>query len=381
MIYLDNASTTCISKSVENAMIPYLKEIYGNPGSQHKLGRVAKKALEDSRKQVALLFDNKPEHIIFTSSGSEANTLAIIGISNYLKSMNRTHIITTKIEHPSVYNSIKELQKSGFAVEYLSAPNGIVSIDELVSKIRNDTGLVSIMYVNNELGSLNDVHALSTLLFNKGIIFHTDCVQAAGTYPLNNINADMVTISGHKIHAPKGVGALYIKNPKLIKNIIYGGEQEYGIRPGTENVPAIVGFGTAASDVYDDIKNGKRTASVIMGVFYDRLFNYHSEEVKQWGIKLNGQPHKDGKILNICVKDTDAMSMLLLLEEKGLLASAGAACSSNTVTPSRVLTSIGLDEEDARASIRLSFSKYNTVREALMAADTIIDCAKIIKEI
>ena len=381
MIYFDNASTTQVGCELKDVICNYTFGDYGNPGSIHSLGKKSKTAITESRSKIAKALNTKADNIIFTSCGSEANTLGIIGLSNYLLSRKLTHIITTKYEHHSILNSMKEMERRGFEVTYLDVKNGVVSCDELIAAIRDNTGLVSVMYVNNELGSVNRIQQIYSICKGKGILFHSDCVQALGTVPINMENtADLISLSGHKIHAPKGIGCLCIKDKNLLSNIIYGGEQEFGLRPGTENVPNIIAFGIMVKKATTEMRNNLYKIQSVSMHFGAELMNLCNAN----GIKYHfNSPEclNSPKILSVRFDGIEAETLVLMLSSKGLCAGTGSACSNNSVKPSHVLKAIGLSDEEARSTVRFSFSVYNTVDEAKEAAKMVVDCIQILKVI
>lgn len=378
MIYLDNASTTEVSKELKPLIDQYLYQSYGNAGSPHDFGHRAKTAIEKARTQIATAFNTLPDNIIFTSSGSEANTLAIKGLARHLHKYKLNHIITTKYEHHSVLNAMKEMERLGFEVTYLEVSNGIVSYNDIVSSLRDDTGLISIMYVNNELGTKNDVAKIYQLCRQREILFHSDCVQAAGTESIDmNSIADMISISGHKIHAPKGVGCLCIKNKEFLSNIICGGEQEFGLRPGTENVPWIVAFGHMVDLISRNRVEISEKINSLCELFRIELLRLCIQN----DIDLFFNTPSESKICSVRFDCVDAETLLLLLGEAGVCVSAGSACSSHSVHPSHVLRAVGLTDEQARSTIRVSFSDYNTTDEVLQAARIIVDCITTLKNI
>lgn len=372
MIYLDNAATTQVSQRVLDAMLPYFTEHYGNAGSIHSMGRDAARAMQKAREQCAKPLNANPNDIIFTSGGSEANTLAIMGLADYLISVGKTHIITSEVEHPSVLESMKSLFHMGFEITYISVDHdGNLCMDELTRAFRRDTGLVSIMTVNNETGNAFPINAIGLLCESHGVLFHTDAVQAYG-----NINIDMefcgidfLSVSGHKFHAPKGVGFLCTKRKELLSPVILGGGQEQNLRSGTENIPSIVGIGEAAEAAYEDTdkafsNNDKRELLL-------------SELTKELGeLHINGAPYKGSKTVNLFFDGVDGETLLLLLSRQGICVSAGSACSAHSAVPSHVLTSLGLTDEEARSSIRISFSTFTTNEEICQAAQVIADSVK-----
>lgn len=377
MIYLDNAATTGVDTSFKDIIDRYLYDDYGNAGTYHELGLNAKKAINAAREQTAKAMMTEQKNIIFTSGGSEANTLAILGLAEYLRERGRKHIITSLYEHESVLNSVKELERMGFEISYCKTPAGVVSPSEIRSLMRADTGLVSVMFVNNEIGTKNDVESIYHECKTRGILFHSDCVQAFGTENvILDETADMISVSGHKIHAPKGTGCLAVNNPEILRNIIYGGEQEYGLRPGTENVPGIAAFGMAVEKACR--LRGLNTTNIEASslVFTTRL-NLQKREL---GLHYNIQ-NKTARILSIRFDGIDAQTLVLLLSNKGVCVSAGAACSSLESHPSHVLKAIGLSDEEARSTIRVSFSDRTTGMEAYDAAEIMKGCVRELKNI
>lgn len=384
MIYLDNAATTAVLPEVLDSMMPYLTDNYGNAGSLHSLGRVAARAIGEARQQVADFLNCKPENIIFTSGGSEANNLAIKGVAPYLKKIGKTGIVTSNVEHDSVYNALREI-KGEFHTHFLPVnSNCCIHLSNLCNVLRENSntkhpiGLVSIMHTNNITGVLNNVYGLAGVAHNKGALFHTDCVQAAGydTLDVNEIDCDFMSLSGHKIYAPKGTGALYVKDRDKLSPLISGGSaQEFGLRGGTENVAGIVGFGKACEIAN---KNGRQTRDTIgkcCSTFVANLVyvfeKYGIRELLEFNSIAN-------KIVNFRVSGIDAQTLLLLLDTKGVCVSAGSACQSRESKPNKTLLAIGLSDEEARQSIRVSFSGYNTADEVRMAAHIIAGCVNSI---
>lgn len=380
MIYLDNASTTRIDPSVLDAMMPFLTDEYGNPGTIYGLGRRAKEAIEKARSQVAKFIGAKPEQIIFTSGGTEANNMVFSSLLSFLEQSEKTHVITTSSDHVSVLNSARNLCiKRGFDLTELQVNHhGCVELGNLKSELRENTGLVSIMYMNNETGSENPVEEIGAMCHERGILFHSDCVQAAGCCKLDveKMNCDFLSLSSHKIHGPKGVGALYVRDMSLITPMIRGGSaQEFGMRGGTENVAGIVGFGAACELMNERLHEIDVHNSMLKQVFYNVL----EENLKAQGLKnvlhVNGDLIiKHGKTINIRFDDVDGETLLLMLDAKGIYVSAGSACHSHESKPSHVLLAMGIDPEDARNSIRVSFSKMNTEAEVKYAAGVIANC-------
>lgn len=384
MIYLDNAATTQIKPEVLDAMMPYLQNNYGNAGSLYSLGSTSKKAIAEARESVANLLHCKPEQVIFTSGGSESNNLAIFGLLDYFKQKRKTHIIYSPVEHDSVINAIDGFCKTYdfYSSETSVSSNGVVIPKYVKDKMRPTTGLVSVMYVNNETGSENEIMEIAKLCSENDVLFHTDCVQAAGTHTIDTdqIGCDLLSISSHKIHGPKGVGALFVRDTSLINPLIYGGhEQEFGLRAGTENVAGIVGFGKACEIVSQNLRENDIYMSMLKQVFYQCL----SENLDKHGLKdvmhINGEPVvKHGKTLNIRFDGVDSETLILMLDAFGICISAGSACRSYESQPSHVLLAMGLDPDSARDSVRISFSVLNTPEEITSAAKQIAKCVKLL---
>lgn len=385
MIYLDNAATTRVSPSVLHAMLPYYLDRFGNPGSLHNCGRQAKDAVSRARGQVANLFNTTPDNIIFTSGGSESNNIVFHGLVNHLREQNKMRILISAFEHDSVFRSAKNCEKLGFQVDIVT-PNqyeDYIHVESVERTLRDDTGLVSVMYVNNETGAVNDVSRIAKLCRDRGVLFHVDCVQAAGTHPLDTVSlvCDFASISSHKIHGPKGVGALYCRDLSILSPIIYGGEeQEFGIRSGTENVPGIVGFGKACelaiqeNTVYAFLQQRfLRTLSSSFGV-------NQIEDANIYNNSSGGMSPLCGKILNLRVDGVNAESLVLAMDSCGVCISAGSACRSHESEPSRTLLAIGLTPEEARSSVRISFSSDTTLEEVEEAAIIMVECTKTLRE-
>lgn len=386
MIYLDNASTTQVDPEVVEAMMPYLTEQYGNPGTIYSFGRDAKKAVEKARAQVATLIGAKPEQIIFTSGGTEANNMVFSSLVDKLKANNKTEIVSTAIEHDSVIKSIENMCiKLGFHSHYV-CPNaqGIVTIDDIISCINEKTGIVSVMYVNNEIGSENPVAEIGNYCKSHNILFHTDCVQAAGSHEIDveKIGCDFLSISSHKIHGVKGIGALYVRDKSSLSPFIHGGDkQEFGLRGGTENVPAIVAFGKACEIAMSKQHETDVITSSLKQIFYACLVNKLKESGLDNVVHINGDLIiKHGKVLNLRFDQVDSETLLLMLDAKGICISAGSACRSQESEPSRVLLTMGVEPEDARNSVRISFSRMNTEDEIEEAAKTMADCVRILHQ-
>ena len=386
MIYLDNAATTMPDPIVVDTMTKYQSSMYGNPGAVYPFGKLAADAVRKARRQVAEFLRCTPEQIIFTSGGSEANSAVLLGLSNHLQLSGRSDVIVSAVEHDSVIHAAARLKQLGFRVRYLPVNSeGVVSPAELEKMISEETGLVSVMWVNNETGSVNDVEKIAEICHRHGILFHTDCVQAAAAFPIdvNQIGCDFLSISSHKLHGPKGVGAVFARDKALLSPIIFGGdEQEFGLRGGTENVPGIAGFGEAC-EIYRGNTGLTDVASVrnLASAFYKNLKARLREKGMDGILHVNGQSLSGHprKIVNIRLDGIDSETMLLALGSNALYVSAGSACRSHASEPSRVLTQMGLDADQARNSLRVSFSKFNTVLEAIEAARVVANCAALIR--
>lgn len=351
-IYADNAATTKISDKVFNAMLPYLKEQYGNPSSIYKLGRDSAQAVLDARKQVAKAINAEPNEIFFTSGGSEADNWAIKCAARLGAKNGKKHIITSQIEHHAVLHTAKLLEKDGFEVTYLPVDEkGIVDPKDVENAIRPGTALVTIMYANNEIGTIEPIEEIGLICKDKGIYFHTDAVQAIGNVSIDvkQQNIDMLSLSGHKIHAPKGIGALYCSKKIKLENLIHGGGQEFGKRAGTENVAAIVGLGVAIEEAMLTMDNRNNHLVPLRNMAIKEL-------LKIPYTRLNGHETKrlPGNI-NISIIGIEGESLLLSLDMLGIAASSGSACTSGSLDPSHVLLALGLKHEVAHGSLRLSF--------------------------
>ncbi len=381
MIYLDNAATTPIDMEVLEAMLPYLVERYGNPGGIYRLGREANAAVENARVQVAEFIGSKPEQILFTSGGSEGNTTVFFGLRPHLEKIGRKKLVVSAIEHDSVLNAAKAMYtRHGFQVDkILPQPNGRVGWSEVAPAIRKDTGLVSVMMSNNETGVSNpDIMEIAAESHANGALFHTDAVQAAGfeAIDVSAINCDFLTVSSHKLYGPKGVGALYAKDRTPLSSVIFGGgNQEFGLRGGTENVAGIVGFGKACELAKRDLAKNRMQIERAATAFLIAL----SEKLDGSCVR-NGIPDTvNNKTVSSRFEGVDAESLLLLLDGSGICASAGSACSSMEHKPSHVLTAMGLTAEEARSSVRFSFSKNISVEQAAEAASVVANCVATLR--
>jgi len=359
-VYADNAATTCVSRAAIDAMLPYLLEDYGNPSSLYAFGQKAQEALQEARETVAKCIGATPREIYFTSGGSEADNQAIVSAARVGARHGKKHLISTKFEHHAVLHTLKKLEKEGFEVTLLDVhEDGVVRLEDVEAAIRPDTCLVTVMFANNEIGTTQPIREIGALCREKGIPFHTDAVQAAGHMPIDvvDMNIDMLSMSGHKFHAPKGVGVLYARKNMPLVNIIEGGAQERGKRAGTENVAGIVALAAALKESCEHME--ENTAKIIP--MRDKLF---AELSKIPHSKINGslEHHVPGTV-NMCFEGIEGESLLLLLDRNGICASSGSACTSGSLDPSHVLLSIGLPHEVAHGSLRLSIGEYNSMDE------------------
>lgn len=358
--YFDNSATTKVKKEVIDEMIPYLSEEYGNPSSIYSLGRNSKKAIEKARKQLADLIGCKKNEIYFVGSGTEADNMAIKGIA-YKNQHKGKHIITSKIEHLAVLESCKFLEKQGFEITYLNVDkNGFIDLNELRNTIREDTILISIMFANNEIGTIEPIEDIAEIAKSKNIIFHTDAVQAVGNVKIDvkKMNIDMLSISSHKIYGPKGVGALYISENIEIEKFLNGGHQEKNIRASTENVPGIVGFGKAAEMANSNLDNHIRKLKELKNYYVENIITAIPDT------KINGAVNArlPGNS-NISFKNINSSDLLLELDNSGICASGGSACNSKEPTPSHVLNAMGVESEWINGAIRVTFGDFNTKEE------------------
>ena len=360
-VYADNAATTKMSKVAIDAMLPYFENIYGNPSSLHTMGQVAKEALDDARKTVADCLGCEPREIIFTSGGSEADNQAIISAARYGARKGKKHIISTAFEHHAVLHTLDKLEKEGFEITLLDVRNNHnITAQQVKDAIRPDTCLVTTMYANNEIGAVLPIKEIGAICKEAGVPFHTDAVQAVGHLDINvkDQNIDLLSLSAHKFHGPKGVGALYVRRGFPLVNVIDGGAQERGKRAGTENIAAICGMAAALKDACEHRQeNMERVAAM-----RDRLIRGIKEQVSH--CDLNGDPvnRLPGNV-SFCFEGIEGESLLLLLDAHGVCASSGSACTSGSLDPSHVLLAIGRVHDVAHGSLRLSLSEYNTEEE------------------
>ena len=360
-IYVDNAATTAMTDSAIKAMTPYLKEVYGNPSSLHTVGQVAKEALDGFRARIAKRIGAQPFEIYFTSGGSEADNQAIRSAALSGAKRGKKHIVTTAFEHHAVLHTLKRLELEGFEVTYLDVhENGIVSAEQVERAIREDTALVTVMFANNEIGTVQPIAEIGEVCRKKKVTFHTDAVQAVGHVPIDvaAMNIDMLSLSAHKFHGPKGVGALYVRKGVPLTTFIEGGAQERGKRAGTENLAGIAGMAAALDEAVDGMETAARRECEIRDRIIEGLSKIpHSA--------LNGdRAHRLPGIVNMCFEGIEGEGLLLLLDDKGICASSGSACTSGSLDPSHVLLAIGRPHEVAHGSLRISLSEANTMDDA-----------------
>ena len=358
--YFDNAATTRTDDEVLKEMLPYFSQSYGNPSSIYKIGRENRKAVEEAREKVAKAINAEPNEIYFTAGGSESDNTAIRGIA-YAYKRRGNHIITSKIEHPAVLETCKQLEKEGFEVSYIGVDEkGIVNLEELKNSIKETTTLITIMFANNEIGTIEPIKKIGKIAKENNIIFHTDAVQAVGSVKIDvkEMNIDSLSLSGHKFYGPKGIGALYVKKSVRFQKFVNGGHQEKNKRAGTENVPGIVGLGKAIEVAYSNLEEHNKKIK--------ELRDYYVEEVKKRipYIKINGDmENRLPGNSNISFRFIEGEGLLLNLDLKGICASSGSACTSGSLDPSHVLLAIGLPHEIAHGSLRITIGKYNTKEE------------------
>ena len=359
-IYADNAATTQMSRAAIDAMLPYLETIYGNPSSLHSVGQQAAGALLSARDRIAKCLNASPREIYFTSGGSEADNQAILSAAHLGERKGKKHIISTAFEHHAVLHTLQKLEKEGFTVELLPVgPIGTVTAQQMKDAIREDTCLVSVMYANNEIGSILPISEIGAVCREAGVLFHTDAVQAVGHLPIDvkAQNIDLLSLSAHKFHGPKGTGVLYARQGVFLTNLIEGGAQERGKRAGTENLPAIMGMAAALEDACAHLDENTKRVSALRDRLIDGLSKIpHSA--------LNGDPvnRLPGNV-SFCFEGVEGESLLLLLDAKGIRASSGSACTSGSLDPSHVLLAIGRPHDVAHGSLRLSLCEWNTDEE------------------
>ena len=372
-IYMDNAATTAVSDGALRAMLPCFQENYGNPSSLHSVGQQAAAALMTARETLGACLGCSYREITFTSGGSEADNQAILSAVRLGERKGKKHIISTRFEHHAVLHTLRKLEKEGFEVELLDVGSqGTVTAEQVKNAIREDTALVTVMYANNEIGSVMPIADIGAVCREKGVLFHTDAVQAAGHLPID-VNAqhiDMLSLSGHKFHGPKGVGALYVRQGIPLATLIEGGAQERGKRAGTENIPGIVGMAAALKEACEHMEEN----AVKVSALRDKLIAGLSQNPHS---ALNGDTvHRLPGNVNFCFEGVEGESLLLLLDQRGICASSGSACTSGSLDPSHVLLAIGRPHEVAHGSLRLSMCEWNTPEEVeavLEAVPQIVD--------
>ena len=375
-IYADNAATTKMSRTAIEAMLPYMSEVYGNPSSLHSEGQAAAEALSSARERIAAHLGCTAREIIFTSGGSEADNQAIVTAARLGEKKGKKHIVSTAFEHHAVLHALEALEKQGFEITLLGIhENGIVTAEDVKNAIRPDTCLVTVMYANNEIGTVQPIAEIGAVCREAGVLFHTDAVQAAGHIEIDVVkeNIDMLSLSAHKFHGPKGIGVLYAKKGIILQNLIYGGAQERGKRAGTENIPAIMGMAAA----FDEACGKIAVNSEKMTKMRDRLIEGlcaipHTV--------LNGDAKKrlPGNV-NVCFEGIEGESLLLLLDDKGIAASSGSACTSGSLDPSHVLLALGRPHEVAHGSLRLSLCEENTAEEVEYIIEAVKDVVSLLR--
>lgn len=372
-IYVDNAATTAVKPEVLDAMIPYFSEIYSNPSSIYGFAGKAKKAVEDAREELASFMNAKPSEIYFTGGGSESDNWAIKAVAEAYKTQGK-HIITSKIEHHAVLHACEWLEKEGYEVTYLDVDgDGLISLDALEKAIRPDTILITIMFANNEIGTIEPVREIGEIARKHGVLFHTDAVQAVGHVPVDveEMNIDLLSASAHKFYGPKGIGFLYLKNGVKVGALIHGGAQERSRRAGTHNVPGIIGMAKAAVVARDNMEGNIRKEIAVR----DHLIHRIGEEIPY--VRING--HREKRLpnnINACFRFVEGESLLIMLDQKGICASSGSACTSGSLDPSHVLLAIGLPHEIAHGSVRITISEETTLEQA----DYVVDSLKAVVE-
>lgn len=369
-VYMDNSATTPVKEEVLKEMLPYFTSKYGNPSSVYSLGNESKNAIEIAREKVAKALNAKPNEIFFTAGGSEADNWAIKGVA-YANKGKGNHIITSKIEHHGILHTCKYLEKHGFNVTYLDVDEyGLVDLQQLEEAVTDDTILITIMFANNEIGTIQPIKEIGKIAKDKGVLFHTDAVQAVGHVKIDvdDLNIDLLSLSAHKFYGPKGVGALYVRRGVKIDPLISGGGQEGNRRAGTENVPGIVGMGKAIELAYEDLEEKNARLIKLRDSLIQKIFDNIDY------VRLNGHPTKrlPGNV-NVCFEFIEGESLLLSLDMEGIAASSGSACTSGTLEPSHVLLAIGLPHEIAHGSLRLSLGDFNTEEEVDYVVEKLVE--------
>ncbi|MGQ9514591.1 MAG: cysteine desulfurase NifS [Thermoproteota archaeon] len=370
-IYMDHSATTPVDPKVVEAMSPYFSEKFGNASSLHSFGREAFEAMQESRKKIASLIGADPEEIVFTSGGTESDNLALVGSVRMMKQKGKDHIITSKIEHPAVLETCRNLEEEGFKVTYLDVDrDGLISPEDVRRAITEKTALITVMHANNEIGTIEPIEEIAEIASEKGVRFHTDAVQSVGKIPIDvgKMKVDLLSMSAHKIYGPKGVGALYVAKGITLKPLVYGGGHERGIRSGTENVAGIVGMGVAA----ELAKVRLEEDSKLLVMLRDKLIENVTQRISE--SYLNG--HTKKRLPNNAhfrFTGIEGESLILELDDKGIAASTGSACSSKKLEPSHVLLAIGLNEVEAHSSLRLTLGRENTEEDI----EYVVECLEI----
>lgn len=377
-IYVDNAATTRLSDVALKAMMPLMQEIYGNPSSLHHIGQIAKEHLDDARERAAKCINASPNEIYFTSGGSEADNQAIITAAYNGAKRGKKHIISSKFEHHAVLHTLDRLEKEGFEIQLLDVySEGIVRVEDVKNAIREDTALVTIMAANNEVGTLQPVKEIGAVCREKGVIFHTDAVQAFAHIPIDvrDMNIDMLSISAHKFHGPKGAGLLFCRRGIPLQNLINGGAQERNKRAGTENMPSIAGMAAAMEDAVSNLDKNAEYVSKLR----DKLIKGVADIERS---RVNGDLKKrlPGTV-NMCFEGIEGESLILLLDRKGICSSSGSACTSGSLDPSHVLLAMGIPVAVAHGSLRISLCEYNTEQEVDIIIDTIHEVVSYLRSI
>ena len=360
MIYLDNAATTKMSKTAVEAMLPYLENWYGNPSSLYSFGQKSKEALESARERIAACLGADPKEITFTSGGSEADNQAILSAAILGERKGKKHIVSTAFEHHAVLHTLEKLKREGYEITLLDVhPSGVVTPEEVEEAIREDTCLVTIMFANNEIGTIQPIREIGSICRSKGVLFHTDAVQAVGHVPVNvkEDNIDMLSASAHKFHGPKGTGVLYARRGVRLFSLIEGGAQERGKRAGTENLAAIVGMAAALEEACGALEENRRRILPLRERLIDGL-----SEIPHGALNGDRERRLPGNV-NFCFEGIEGESLLLLLDDRGVCASSGSACTSGSLDPSHVLLAIGRPHDVAHGSLRLTLSEGNTAEE------------------
>lgn len=377
MIYVDNAATTKVSQAAIEAMLPFFDQAYGNPSSHHAAGQEAAQALLNARKTMAALIGSRPDEIYFTSGGSESDNQALLSAAALGRQQGKKHIISTAIEHHAVLHTLQKLEKNGFEITLLDVhENGIVRPKELEQSIRPETALVTVMFANNEIGTIQPICEIGTICRERGVLFHTDAVQAAGHIAINveKHNIDLLSLSAHKFNGPKGVGVLYAKSGVRLERLIEGGAQEHGKRAGTENGPAIVGMAAAFQESAGKISESTSKVTAMRDTLLNGLLAIpHTVLNGDRSSRLPGN-------VNVSFEGIDGESLLILLNEKGICASSGSACTSGSDAPSHVLLAIGRPPETARGALRISLSDENTPQEIEYIIRTVTESVQYLRE-